>query len=79
MLIQLTQAIVTSTGIRRANQEGGCYVAASSLASDGVDTQTGFGYSVGRSPTNLDIGKASADATERATRLLGAKKLSQVE
>lgn len=69
-----TSAIVTSTGIRRANQEGGCYVAASSLASDGVDTQTGFGYSVGRSPTNLDIGKASADATERATRLLGAKK-----
>lgn len=69
-----TSAIVTSTGIRRANQEGGCYVAASSLASDGVDTQTGFGYSVGRSPANLDIGKASADATERATRLLGAKK-----
>ena len=69
-----TSAIVTSTGIRRANQEGGCYVAASSLASDGVDTQTGFGYSVGRSPANLDICKDSADSTERATRLLCAKK-----
>jgi len=69
-----TSAIVTSTGIRRASQEGGCYIAASSLASDGVDTQTGFGYSVGRSPASLDVVKASSDATERATRLLGAKK-----
>jgi len=69
-----TSAIVTTTGIRRASQEGGCYLAASSLASDGGDTQTGFGYSVGRNPGQLDIGKASSDATERATRLLGAKK-----
>jgi len=69
-----TSAIVTTTGIHRASQEGGCYLAASSLASDGVDTQTGFGYSVGRSPDQLDVQKASSDAAERATRLLGAKK-----
>ena len=44
------------------------------MASDGTDTQTGFGYSVGRSPAQLQIEKASSEATERATRLLGAKK-----
>ena len=67
-------AIVTTTGIRRASYEGGCYLAASSLATDGTDTQTGFGYSVGRNPHQLNIQKASDDAAERATRLLGAKK-----
>ncbi|MBG01045.1 MAG: hypothetical protein CL470_02100 [Acidimicrobiaceae bacterium] len=69
-----TSAIVTTSGISRASEEGGCYLAASSLASDGTDTQTGFGYSVGRSPAQLQIEKASSEATERATRLLGAKK-----
>lgn len=67
-------AIVTSSGIRRSSYEGGCYVAASSLASDGKDTQTGFGYSVGRNPEILDIEKAGSEASDRATRLLGAKK-----
>jgi PmbA protein len=69
-----TSAIVTTTGIRRASYEGGCYLAASSLATDGTDTQTGFGYSVGRNPHQLNIQKASDEAAERATRLLGAKK-----
>ncbi|HJM28386.1 MAG TPA: TldD/PmbA family protein, partial [Acidimicrobiales bacterium] len=67
-------AIVTSSGIRRSSYEGGCYVAASSLASDGKDMQTGFGFSVGRNPELLDIEKAGSQASERATRLLGAKK-----
>ncbi|MEG3586963.1 MAG: TldD/PmbA family protein [Actinomycetota bacterium] len=67
-------AIVTSSGIRRSSYEGGCYVAASSLASDGKDMQTGFGYSVGRNPELLDIEKAGTQASDRATRMLGAKK-----
>ena len=67
-------AIVTSSGIRRSSFEGGCYIAASSLASDGNDMQTGFGYSVGRDPELLDIEKAGSQASNRATRMLGAKK-----
>jgi len=67
-------AIVTSSGIRRSSYEGGCYVAASSLASDGKDMQTGFGYSIGRNPELLDIEKAGTQASDRATRMLGAKK-----
>ena len=34
----------------------------------------GFGYSVGRAPSELDLEDAAADAVDRATRLLGAKK-----
>ena len=45
-----------------------------SLAEADGETQTGFGFSVGRSPAELDPQRAAADAAERATRLLGATK-----
>jgi PmbA protein len=64
--------VVTSTGIRTVSREGSCYVSASCVAQDGDDTQTGFGFSVGRLPGDLDIDAAAADASRRATRLLGA-------
>ncbi len=67
-------AVVTSTGIRTSGRETGCYVAAYVLAEEGDDTQTGFGFSVGREPGDLDVAKAAADAADRATRLLGATK-----
>jgi PmbA protein len=49
-------------------------VSAYALAGEGDETQTGGGYSVGRSPADLDVDKAAADAVERSTRLLGARK-----
>ncbi len=67
-------AVATSTGIREAGRENGCYVSVSSLADDGDETQTGFGFSVARQPDGLDLGKAAQDAADRATRLLGATK-----
>ncbi len=67
-------AVVTTTGIRHAGRESGCYVAAYSLADEDGDTQTGFGYSVARAPRQLDVERAAADAVDRATRLLGATK-----
>jgi PmbA protein len=48
----------------------------SSLAEQGGDTQTGYGWSVARQPGDLDVARAAADAVERATRLLGAVKPS---
>lgn len=69
-------AVATTTGIRKASRENGCYVSISTLADDGDETQTGFGFSVGRAPSELDLGKASGDGVERATRLLGAVKPS---
>jgi PmbA protein len=69
-------AVATTTGIRRVGRENGCYVVVSTLADDGDETQTGFGFSVGRSPETFDLAKAAKDASDRATRLLGATKPS---
>ena len=69
-------AVATTTGIRRTGRENGCYVVVSTLADDGDETQTGFGFSVGRSPIEFDLAKAAKEASDRATRLLGATKPS---
>ena len=67
-------AVATSTGIRAAGRESGCYVVVSTLASEGDETQTGFAFSVGRTPGELDIAKAAGEGAERATRMLGGVK-----
>ena len=67
-------AVATTTGIRRSGRENGCYVSVSTLADDGDETQTGFGFSVGRSPDEFDLAKAARQAADRATGLLGATK-----
>lgn len=67
-------AVATSTGISASSRRTTCYLFVYAIAGDGDDTQTGFGYSIGRSVDELDVEKCSADAVERATRLLGAKK-----
>ena len=67
-------AVVTTTGIRSTSRETGCYLSASVLAGGDGETQTGFGFSIGRQPGDLDAERAAADAVERATRLLGAVK-----
>lgn len=67
-------AVATTTGIRRSSRENGCYVSVGTLADDGDETQTGFGFSVGRSPDEFDLPKAAREAADRATGLLGATK-----
>lgn len=67
-------AVASTTGIRQWGRENGCYVSVSTLADDGDETQTGFGFSVGRTPDVLDLGRAAVEAADRATRLLGAIK-----
>jgi PmbA protein len=67
-------AIVTTTGIRTVGRETACYVMTYVMASEGDETQTGFGFSVGREPGGLDVAAAAGDAAGRATRMLGAVK-----
>jgi PmbA protein len=67
-------AVATTTGILRGGRSNGCYVMVSTLADENGETQTGFGFSVGRHPGELDLTVASGDAVTRATRLLGATK-----
>jgi PmbA protein len=65
-------AVVTTTGIRRTSRATGCELVAYSLAGDGDETQTGFGFSLGRDFDELDVGAAAGDAADRALRMLGA-------
>ncbi len=70
----LEVAIASTTGITRTYRRTGVSVSAYAIAGEADDTQTGMGYSVGRSADELDIAKAAAMAVERSTRLLGSTK-----
>jgi len=67
-------AVATTTGIRSTSRETGCFLAAYALAEQDGETQTGFGFSLGRQPGDLDVAAAAAEAAERSTRMLGAVK-----
>jgi PmbA protein len=67
-------AVASSTGVRATSRRTACYLVASAIAGDSAETQTASGYTVGRSPADLDMDRAAADAVERSTRLLGAIK-----
>ena len=69
-----TSVVVSSTGVRSGGSETVCDLVAYALAEEAGETQTGFGFSVGRSPQDLDVDEAANDAVYRATRLLGATK-----
>jgi PmbA protein len=47
---------------------------ASLLATQDDETQTGFWFSLGREPGEIDVDEAARGAAERATRMLGATK-----
>jgi PmbA protein len=65
-------AVATSTGIAVTGRSTFCHLSVSALAEDGDETQTGYGMSVGREPADIDLDEAADDASERATRMLGA-------
>ena len=67
-----TSVVVSTAGIRSAARETGCSLVAYSLAEDADETTTGFGFSVGRSLSELDLEEAARQAVERAVRMLGA-------
>jgi PmbA protein len=67
-------AIASTRGVRSEDRQTSCHVSGYCLASEGAETQTGFGYSVGRRPDDLDVAAAATDTANRATRMLGAKK-----
>jgi len=69
-------AIVTTTGVRATSRETYAYISASALATDGDETQTGYWFSVGRDPSELDVATCARETAERATRMLGATKPS---
>ncbi|MEY2424640.1 MAG: PmbA protein [Actinomycetota bacterium] len=67
-------ALATSAGIAVWQRATQCALSTYCLAVDGGDTQTGFGFTVGRQHDDLELEKAVADAARRATVMLGATK-----
>ena len=66
-------AVATSAGIRAEARRTVCSLVTFALAEANAETQTGYGFSVGRTYEDLDLEAAARDAAERATRLLGAR------
>jgi PmbA protein len=66
-------AVASSLGVEASARRTVCSVASFALAGEGAETQTGYGFSVGRTVADLDVAKAARDAAERSTRLLGAR------
>ena len=66
-------AVASSTGIEASARRTVCSVSSFAMAGEGEETQTGYGFSVGRTISDLDVAAAGRDAAERSTRLLGAR------
>jgi PmbA protein len=69
----LEVVVASSLGLTAATRRTGCSIGASALAGEGAETQTGYGFSLGRTVADLDVASAARDAATRATRLLGAR------
>jgi PmbA protein len=65
-------ALANSLGVEATARRTVCSLSALTLAGEGVGTRTGYGFSVGREPSELDLEEAAQMAVERAVRLLGA-------
>jgi PmbA protein len=65
-------ALANSLGVEANARRTVCSVSVLTLAGEGVGTRTGYGFSVGREPSELDLEEAARMAAERAVRLLGA-------
>lgn len=65
-------ALANSLGVEATSRRTVCSISALTLAGEGVGTRTGYGFSVGREPSELDVAEAAAMAADRAVRLLGA-------
>ena len=66
-------AVASSLGIEASARRTVCSVSSFAMAGEGEETQTGYGFSVGRTISDLDVETAGRDAAERSTRLLGAR------
>jgi len=66
-------AVATSTGITGSGRSAWCSMGVMALATDGAETYTGSGSTVGFRPDDLDLDEAAGDAVVRAVRLFGAR------
>lgn len=65
-------ALANSHGVEATSRRTVCSCTVLTMAGEGTATRTGYGYSAGRCPSELDVEEAAAMAIERTVRLLGA-------
>jgi PmbA protein len=65
-------AVVNSLGVESTTRRTLASCSAFAMAGEDNATQTGMGFSAGRTLADLDVSAAAGDAAERAVRLLGA-------
>ncbi|MGQ0803104.1 MAG: TldD/PmbA family protein [Actinomycetota bacterium] len=68
----IESAVANSLGVESTTRRTLCNCSAVAMAGDDDATQTGVGFSAGRTVADLDVAEAAGDAAERALRLLGA-------
>jgi PmbA protein len=67
-------AVASSTGVKGAYTMSQAFGYAVALGYDGTESQTGYGVDAARSMEDLDPERIAREASERAARMLGAKK-----
>ncbi len=67
-------AVANSLGLAATSRRSTCHLFAYAIAGEGAETATGFGYSAGRAPSDLDVVACAGDTVERAVRMVGATK-----
>ena len=65
-------AVANSLGVSASGRRTACSLSSSAIAGEGDGTQTGFGFDIGRTVSDLDLEAVATEAVERAVRLLGA-------
>jgi PmbA protein len=68
-------AIANSLGVRASSRRTVASCSASTMAGEGSETRTAYGYSFGRTFDDLDLEEAARMAVERTVRILGARKV----
>ncbi|MFV0317823.1 MAG: TldD/PmbA family protein [Microthrixaceae bacterium] len=66
--------VLTSTGVKAVSRGTTCSVSTQPLATEGDQTQIGWGYDVARRPDELATDRVVSESVDRATKLLGAGK-----
>jgi len=69
-------ALASTAGPSEQYERTDCWCASSALAEDGDETQTGFGFRLGREIDELEWMACAEEAATRAARLLGSRKPS---
>ncbi len=68
-------AVVSSDGVRASGRESSYFASVDSVAEEGPEGQTGYGFGFARRFADLDLAGIAADGGRRAVRMLGARPL----